>query len=66
MVLNKMPSEEIRTIVESALEQNRLEVIGTVPEDPVVFKAGLEGRQLERGKALDAAADVLDRLIIPQ
>jgi CO dehydrogenase nickel-insertion accessory protein CooC1 len=41
-----------------------LEVIGAVPEDPEVFEAGLEGRQLEWGKALDAAADVLDRLII--
>jgi CO dehydrogenase maturation factor len=66
VVLNKMPSEEIRTKVESALEQNLLEVIGAVPEDPVVFKAGLEGRQFVRGKALDAAADILDRLIIQQ
>jgi CO dehydrogenase nickel-insertion accessory protein CooC1 len=41
-----------------------LEVIGAVPEDPEVFEAGLEGRQPEWGKALDAAADVLDRLII--
>ena len=65
-VLNKMPSEQIRTKVESALKQSRLEVIGTVPEDPEVFEAGLEGRQLEWGKALDAAADVLDRLIIQQ
>ena len=44
--------------------QNRLQVIGAIPEDPEVFEAGLEGRQLEWGKALDAAADVLDRLII--
>lgn len=44
--------------------QNRLQVIGAVPEDPEVFEAGLEGRQLEWGKALDAAAGVLDRLII--
>ena len=65
-VLNKMPSEQIRTKVESALKQSRLDVIGTVPEDPEVFEAGLEGRQLEWGKALDAAADVLDRLIIQQ
>ena len=65
-VLNKMPSEQIRTKVESALKQSRLEVIGTVPEDPEVFEAGLEGRQLEWGKALDAAADILDRLMIQQ
>jgi CO dehydrogenase nickel-insertion accessory protein CooC1 len=66
VVLNKMSSEQIRTKVESALKQNRLEVIGAVPEDPEVFEAGLEGRQLEWGKALDAAAEVLDRLIIQQ
>ncbi|MGD8971574.1 MAG: hypothetical protein PVG01_09185 [Desulfobacterales bacterium] len=46
--------------------QNRLEVIGAIPEDPEVFEAGLEGQQFERGKALDAAADILDRLIIQQ
>ncbi|MFZ0611501.1 MAG: P-loop NTPase [Desulfobacterales bacterium] len=64
VVLNKMPSEKIRTRVESALMQDRLEIIGAFPEDPEVFDAGLEGRQLERGKALDMAAEILDQLII--
>jgi CO dehydrogenase maturation factor len=66
VVLNKMPSEQIRARIESALKQNRLDVIGAVPEDPEVFEAGLEGRQFERGKALDAAAGILDRLMIQQ
>jgi len=66
VVLNKMSSEQIRTKVESALKQNRLEVIGAVPEDPEVFEAGLEGRELERGKALDTTVDILDRLMIQQ
>lgn len=66
VVLNKMPSEKIRARVESALIHDRLEVIGTFPEDPEVFDAGLEGRQLERGKALETAAEILDRLIIRQ
>ena len=66
VVLNKMPSEKIRARVESALMHDRLEVIGTFPEDPEVFDAGLEGRQLERGKALDTAAEILDRLIFRQ
>jgi CO dehydrogenase maturation factor len=66
VVLNKMPSKQIQNRIESALKQNSLEVIGDIPEDPEVFEAGLEGRQLERGKALDAAADILDRLIIQQ
>ena len=66
VVLNKMPSEQIRAGIESTLKQNRLDVIGAVPEDPEVFEAGLEGRELERGKALDAAADILDRLMIQQ
>jgi len=64
VVLNKMPSEQIRARIESALKQNRLDVFGAVPEDPEIFEAGLEGRELERGKALDAAADILDRLMI--
>jgi CO dehydrogenase nickel-insertion accessory protein CooC1 len=66
VVLNKLPSKQIQNRIESALKQNSLEVIGDIPEDPEVFEAGLEGRQLERGKALDAAADILDRLIIQQ
>lgn len=66
VVLNKMPSEQIQNRVESALKRKHLEVIGAIPEDPEVFEAGLEGQQFERGKALDAAADILDRLIIQQ
>jgi CO dehydrogenase maturation factor len=66
VVLNKMPSAQIRARIESALKQNHLDVIGSVPEDPEVFEAGLEGRELERGKALNTAVDILDRLMIQQ
>jgi CO dehydrogenase nickel-insertion accessory protein CooC1 len=53
-VLNKMPSQKAVLKLESELKQKGLEVIGSVPNDPELFEACLEGRSLSNGEAFDA------------
>ena len=43
-VLNKMPSEEVAQKLEGELKNWGIEIIGTIPDAPLVFEACLEGR----------------------
>lgn len=61
-VLNKIDSENIALKLKDKLKMNGIEVIGVVPQDPVVFEACLEGRVLGGGVAFRAAGKVLDFL----
>jgi len=62
-VLNKAPSEKVAQRLEGELKNRGIKVIGTIPNDPDVFDASLEGRYLERGEALHAAGDIFDKLL---
>jgi CO dehydrogenase maturation factor len=62
-VLNKIDSEKIALKLEGELRIRGVEVIGTVPNDPLVFEACLEGRSLGGGEAFNAAGKVLDNLL---
>lgn len=62
-VLNKMPSPEVAQRVEEELRSREIDIIGRLPNDPQVFEACLEGRIVDRGKAFDAAGDVLSALL---
>ena len=62
-VLNKIPSDEVAQKLEEKLRRRNIEIIGTIPNDPMVFDAGLEGRVLNRGKSFHAAGEVLDSLL---
>ncbi len=62
-VLNKIDSEKIALRLEDELRIRDIEVIGTVPNDPLVFEACLEGRTLGKGEAFHAAGKVLDNLL---
>lgn len=62
-VLNKIDSEKIAHKLEGELRIKNIEVIGTIPNDPLVFEACLEGRALGGGEAFHAAGKVLDNLI---
>jgi CO dehydrogenase nickel-insertion accessory protein CooC1 len=48
-VLNKVPSPEIADRLREELGNRGIEVIGTLPNDPRVFEAGLEGRGVAEG-----------------
>jgi hypothetical protein len=40
-----------------------IEVIGRIPNDPMVFEACFEGGVIDRGDAFDAAGKVLDAIL---
>jgi CO dehydrogenase maturation factor len=62
-ILNKTPTGAVAEKMGAALHRNALEIIGEIPNDPVVFETGLEGRVCGAGKALDEAGNVLNRLL---
>ena len=62
-VLNKMPSEPVAQKLREELQNRGIKIIGTIPDDPLVFDACLEGRMLDKGKAFHAAGKVLDGLL---
>lgn len=62
-VLNKVPSEKVAAKLEEALRQRHIEPVGTIPNDPSVFEASLEGLALNGGTAAQAAQNVLESLL---
>ena len=62
-VLNKMPSEKVAQKLEGELNSRGIEIIGTLPNDPLVFEACLEGLVLDQGEAFRAAGKLLDGLL---
>jgi len=62
-VLNKIPSDETAQKLKEKLRRRNIEIIGTVPNDPLVFDACLEGRVFSRGRSFQAAGEVLDSLL---
>jgi len=62
-VLNKIDSERIAHKLEGELRIRGIEVIGIVPNDPLVFEACLEGRSLGDGEAFRVAGKILDNLL---
>jgi len=62
-VLNKVNSADTAERLENELEQHHIKVIGTIPNDSMVFEAGLEGRPFAPGEAFGAAGKVLDFVV---
>jgi CO dehydrogenase maturation factor len=62
-ILNKMPSEKVAQKLEGELKSRGIEIIGTIPNDPSVFEACLEGLVLDQGEAFRAAGKVLEGLL---
>ncbi|MBL0712433.1 MAG: hypothetical protein JJV98_01920 [Desulfosarcina sp.] len=62
-VLNKIDSEKIAHKLKGELKTRDIKVIGTIPNDPLVFEACLEGRAIGGGDAFHAAGKVLDDLL---
>lgn len=62
-VLNKVNSDSIAEKLSAELHNRGVPVIGTIPYDPEVFEACLEGRPLGRGKARQAVDSIVDFLL---
>jgi CO dehydrogenase maturation factor len=65
-VLNKISSREWSKKMQRWLIERGITVIGSVPEDPSVFEACLEGSRIGRSRASEAVGPVLDRILSPQ
>ena len=62
-VLSKVPSPAIAGQLNDQLRGRGINVTGTLPNDPLVFEAGLAGHGLKTGPAFDAAGEVLGALL---
>jgi len=63
VVLNKIPSEILAQKLAGELSSKNLAISGTIPNDPTIFDACLEGRVLGKGKAFDVAGKILEGLL---
>ncbi len=62
-ILNKMPSAAITKKITANLHRSEIDILGEIPNDPMVFEAGLEGRACDSGKAFEEAGNALNRLL---
>ena len=64
-VLNKVSSEEGGEKMEQWLGDQGVAIIGSLPQDPSIFEACLEGRIIRGGRAAEAISPILDRILHP-
>ncbi|MFA4835000.1 MAG: hypothetical protein WC749_02870 [Dehalococcoidia bacterium] len=64
-VLNKAPTPEIEAKAQAELLKRGIKMIGTIPYDPQVAEACLEGRPLPESKAREAVRKIVDELMRP-
>ena len=62
-VLNKVKSNAMAVKLKTELKKNSIDVVGVIPDDPIVFEASFEGRPVGPGPAALAAKEVLNFLI---
>ncbi len=62
-VLNKVPSDVVAHKLERELSNKNIEVIGSIPNDPLVFDSCLEGRAIDRGEAFNSAEKICDAVL---
>lgn len=62
-IMNKSPSAELSQKIKAQLVMADINVIGDLPQDPTVFEACLSGRIPDQGEALEAADQVLQRVL---
>jgi CO dehydrogenase maturation factor len=62
-ILNKVPSDEIRTKLEAELRRRQIEVIGHLRFDPQVFSSSLEGSVRVDGSAAEDIKSIVDTIL---
>ncbi len=62
-IINKAPSETMAQKLQKVLQNKGIEIIGSLPNDPMIFEACLEGLMPDRGDAFQAADEMLPRLL---
>jgi CO dehydrogenase maturation factor len=62
LILNKMGSREVQAMLRDKLGQLQERILGTIPQDQDLIKAGLSGNALGECKALEEMDAIVDRL----
>ena len=62
VVLNKIPSKNIAGRLTSRLNDCRVKVIGTIPQDDEIFESCLDGRPIQGRVAANEVEKILDFL----
>ncbi|MFO8090729.1 MAG: P-loop NTPase [Desulfatiglandaceae bacterium] len=62
-VLNKVPSDQVAEKLDKELNGMNIDILGKIPNDPMVFDAGFDGGVINRGEAFDAVGKVLDAFL---
>jgi CO dehydrogenase maturation factor len=65
-VLNKIDSKHVASRLKSELNKKSLELIDTIPNDPAVFEACLDGHPLHPGLSGRHTKNILDFLLLHQ
>ena len=63
VIINKVSSEEIVKKMENKLKRYDLEVIGSIPDDPEIFMACLEGKPVKGQKAVQKIERIVDIIL---
>lgn len=61
-VLNKVPSDEINQHLEKKLKEKEIPVLGSLPNDPGIFEAGLDGRPIGACGSVLAIQEIFQNL----
>lgn len=62
LILNKIGSDDVKSMLMEKLEKLQGRVIGTIPYDEELIKVGLAGNALGECKALEQVGHIVDRL----
>lgn len=65
-ILTKIDSERTATKLANELQKRAIEVLGTIPNDPTIFEACLNGNPLSQGESAKEAGKILDYLLAKQ
>jgi CO dehydrogenase maturation factor len=61
-ILNKFPSEEMKSVMMDELRKKKINTLGMVHYDPDILEAGLMGTSLGKYKALEDVRTIIERL----
>jgi CO dehydrogenase maturation factor len=62
-VLNKIPEGDIAAKLEAELSERGIPVVGCIHNDADIFRSGMEGGVIDKGKATLEIKDILDSVL---
>lgn len=62
-ILNKTPSDEIKSKLEGMLRERGIDLIGSISYDQEIFLSSMEGKPLRAGRAMEEMRGIIDALL---